>query len=68
MPKKKKHDDDLFDHLRARGVRKRLAKAVAKSGGKSRKKVKKLARAAMSDLRSAADAIRRDAKLGKAHK
>jgi hypothetical protein len=62
---KKKRDSDLFDHLRARGVRKRVAKAIAsrRGGAKGRKKAEALARGAITDLRSAADAIiHRDAK------
>jgi hypothetical protein len=63
---KKKRDNDLFDHLRARGVRKRVAKAIASRGGKSakgRRKAESVARGAITDLRSAADAIiHRDAK------
>jgi hypothetical protein len=62
---KKKRDNDLFDHLRARGVRKRVAKAIAsrRGGAKGRKKAESVARGAISDLRTAADAIiHRDAK------
>ena len=62
MPKtKKKNDDALFDHLRARGVRKRVAKAISLKSGKGakgRKKARSLAKAAIADLHSAADAIR----------
>ena len=73
---KKKRDNDLFDHLRARGVRKRVAKAIASRGGssgKGRKKAKGLARGAITDLRSAADAIKdgvihRDTKRSKRSK
>jgi hypothetical protein len=72
---KKKRDNELFDHLRARGVRKSVAKAIAsRSGGaKGRKKAEGLARGAITDLRSAADAIKdgvihRDAKRSQAAK
>jgi hypothetical protein len=72
---KKKRDNDLFDHLRARGVRKRVAKAIAsrRGGPKGRKKAEALARGAITDLRSAADAIKggvihRDAKRSEAAK
>jgi hypothetical protein len=72
---KKKRDSDLFDHLRARGVRKRVAKAIASRRGsaKGRKKAEALARGAITDLRSAADAIKdgvihRDAKRSQAAK
>jgi hypothetical protein len=63
---KKKRDNDLFDHLRARRVRERVANALASRSGnraKGRKKAEALARGAITDLRSAADAIiHRDAK------
>lgn len=71
---KKKRDNDLFDHLRARGVRKRVAKAIAsRKNPKGRKKAEALARGAITDLRSAADAIKdgvihRDAKRSQAAK
>jgi hypothetical protein len=57
---KKKRSDDLFDHLRARGVRKKVAKAISGRAGapKGRKKAEALARTAMADLRSASDAIK----------
>jgi hypothetical protein len=51
--------DDLFDHLRTRGVRKKVAKAVADgAGSKNGKKAEALAPSALADLRSASDAIR----------
>jgi hypothetical protein len=70
---KTKRNDALFDHLRARGVRKRVANAVAKGGGKGRKKGDSLTRSAIKDLRSAADSIKhgiggRDSKRSKAAK
>jgi hypothetical protein len=73
---KKKRDKDLFDHLRARGVRKRVAKVIASrsgNGAKGRKKAESVARGAITDLRSAADAIKdgvihRDAKRSQAAK
>jgi hypothetical protein len=57
---KSKQNDDLFDHLRARGVRKKVAKTLASaaSGAKGRKRTEALAQAAIADLRSASDAIR----------
>ena len=71
---KNKQAADLFDHLRARGVRKKVAKAVA--GGASSKKSKRaesLAQSALADLCSAGDAIRdrvlsRDSKRSQAAK
>jgi len=57
----KKSSDDLFDILRARGLRKSVAKAIAeaqdtgKSGGR---RAETLARDALGDLRAASDAIR----------
>ena len=73
---KKKRNNELFDHLRARGVRKRVAKAIASrsgKGAKGRKKAEVVARGAITDLRSAADAIthgviHRDAKRSQAAK
>jgi hypothetical protein len=56
---KNKQADDLFDHLRARGVRKKVAKAVANgASSKKGKKAEALAQTALADLRSAGDAIR----------
>jgi hypothetical protein len=56
---KNKQADDLFDHLRARGVRKKVAKAIADgSSSKNGKRAEALARSALADLRSASDAIR----------
>ena len=70
---KSKRNKDLFDHLRARGVRKRVAKAVTsgRSGRKGRKRARALAQTAIADLRSASEAIRgrvvgRDAKRSEA--
>jgi hypothetical protein len=57
--KTKTKTDDLFDHLRASGVRKKVAKAVADgANGKNSKKAEALAKSALADLRSASDAIR----------
>jgi hypothetical protein len=69
---KRKQNDDLFDHLHALGVRKKVAKAVA-SGAKGRKRTEALAHAAIADLHSAGDAIRervlaRDSKRSEAAK
>ena len=57
----KKNSDDLFDILRARGLRRSVAKAIseAQDGGKSGgRKAESLARDALGDLRAASDAIR----------
>ncbi len=56
----KNKQDDLFDHLRARGVRKKVAKALAGGANSTsgRKRAEALARTAIADLRSASDAIR----------
>jgi hypothetical protein len=71
---KKTKTDDLFNHLRANGVRKKVAKAVA-GGAKSKKgrRAEALAQTALADLRSASDAIRdrvvnRDSKRAEAAK
>jgi hypothetical protein len=61
MAKKKKSEDDLFDVLRARGLRKRVARTIAEAqqGGRSGgRKAESVARDALSDLRAAGDAIR----------
>ena len=57
---KSNRNDDLFDHLRARGVRKKVAKALASAtnGAKGSKRAEALARTAIADLRSASDAIK----------
>jgi hypothetical protein len=56
---KNKRADDLFDHLRASGVRKKVAKAIADgANSKNGKKAEALAQSAIADLRSASDAIR----------
>jgi hypothetical protein len=57
---KKTKQDDLFDHLRARGVRKKVAKALSSGndGRKGRKQAEALARTAIADLRSASEAIK----------
>ena len=72
---RKKTNNDLVDHLRARGVRKKVAKAVADgaNGAKGRKQAEALARTAIADLRSASEAIRdrvvnRDSKRSEAAK
>ena len=71
---KNKQADDLFDHLRARGVRKKVAKALSDgaNGAKGRKRAEALAQAAIADLRSASDAIKgvvsRDSKRSEAAK
>jgi hypothetical protein len=56
-----KSNDDLFDTLRSRGVRKKLAKSMAKLDGnrmRSGAKGEKLAKQAAEDLTAAADDIR----------
>jgi hypothetical protein len=56
---KNKQADDLFDHLRARGVRKKVAKAISDgTSAKNGKRAEALAQSALADLRSASDAIR----------
>ena len=72
---KTKQKEDLFDHLRARGVRKKVAKALSDgaNGAKGRKRAEALAQAAIADLRSASDAIKdrvvnRDSKRSEAAK
>ena len=66
--------DDLFDHLRANGLRKSVAKAMADgASSKNGKKAEALAQSAIADLRSASDAIRdrvvnRDTKRSEAAK
>jgi hypothetical protein len=73
---KNKNKDDLFEHLRARGVRKSVAKALADgsaNGAKGRKRAEALAQTAIADLRSASDAIKdrvvnRDSKRSEAAK
>jgi hypothetical protein len=62
MANRNKHGDDLFDLLRARGVRKRLAKPVAQLEGNSRRngtKGETLAQQAAEDLDAAAAEIRK---------
>ena len=56
---KNKQADDLFDHLRASGVRKKVAKTMSDgASGKNGKQAEALAQTALADLRSASDAIR----------
>src|SRR4051812_15493820 len=53
-------DDQLFDMLRARGLRKRAARVLAEASGAGRLaggQVEKRARAAIADLRGLADEI-----------
>jgi hypothetical protein len=71
---KTKQKQDLFDHLRANGVRKKVAKAIAGgASSKNGKKAEALAQTALADLRSASDAIKdrvvnRDSKRSEAAK
>jgi hypothetical protein len=58
----KKKNDDLFDVLRGRGLRKRVARTIAELDGSGRKagtRGEKLARKAAADLTSAAEDIRK---------
>ena len=68
----KKKQADLFDHLRARGVRKKVAKSLSKGASSKSSKAEALAQSALADLRSASDAIRdlvhRDSKRTEAAK
>jgi hypothetical protein len=62
MANNDKHGDELFDLLRDRGVRKRLAKPVARLEGNSRRdgaKGEALAQKAVEDLDAAAAEIRK---------
>ena len=57
----KQSDDDFFELLRARGLRKKLAKSIAALEGNSQRrgaKGEKIARQAVDDLGRAADDIR----------
>jgi hypothetical protein len=72
---KNKRNDDLFDHLRARGVRKKVARALSSgtNGAKGRKRAEALARTVIADLRTASEAIKdrvvnRDSKRSEAAK
>jgi hypothetical protein len=71
---KNKQADDLFDHLHAHGVRKKVAKAMSTgASSKNGKRAEALAQTALADLRSASDAIRdrvvnRDSKRSEAAK
>jgi hypothetical protein len=58
----KKKNDDLFDVLRGRGLRKRVARTMSELDGSGRKvgtRGEKLARKAAADLTSAAEDIRK---------
>jgi hypothetical protein len=57
----RRHSDDLFDVLRGRGLRKRVARTIAELDGSGRKvgsRGEKLARRAAEDLTAAAEDIR----------
>lgn len=54
MAKTKKKNDDLFDRLRAAGLRKRVARAVSEGGGKGEKAARKV----LGDLQTAAEDVR----------
>jgi hypothetical protein len=58
----RKQSDDLFDVLRGRGLRKRVARTIAELDGSGRKagsRGEKLARRAADDLTAAAEDIRK---------
>jgi hypothetical protein len=58
----RKQSDDLFDLLRGRGLRKRVARTIAELDGSGRKagsRGEKLARKAAEDLTAAAEDIRK---------
>jgi hypothetical protein len=58
----RKQSDDLFEVLRGRGLRKRVAKTIAELDGSGRRvgsKGEKLARRAVDDLTAAAEDIRK---------
>jgi hypothetical protein len=56
----KKTNDDLFDALRARGLRKRVAKTISGlDGRKAGSRGEQLARRAAADLTAAAEDIRK---------
>jgi hypothetical protein len=58
----RKQSQDLFDVLRGRGLRKRVARTIAELDGSSRKvgtRGEKLARKAAADLNAAAEDIRK---------
>src|SRR2546423_1429020 len=63
----KKGNNDFFSSLRAQGLRKSLAKTLAdleSSGRGTRGNAEKLARRAITDLRSAADTIEKALNIG----
>jgi hypothetical protein len=49
-----KQEQEIFDLLRARGLRKRVARTVAEAAGKADGSVPKVVRDVLGDLRSAA--------------
>jgi DNA-binding protein HU-beta len=64
---KKKNNNDLFSALRTQGIRKRVARALSEleSGSReTRANAEKLARRAVADLRSAADALEKRLNIG----
>lgn len=61
MAKSKKKDNDLFDTLRARGLRKKVARTVADVTGNGKRtsgRGEKVARQVLADLNKAADEVR----------
>jgi len=64
MAKKKKRDEDLFDRLRALGMRKGRARKVSESLHSSSRKAPKVARRAIADLTGAAAEVQDRIKQG----
>lgn len=63
----KKGNNDFFSSMRTAGIRKRVAKALSElesSGREAGGNAEKLARRAIDDLRSAADAIEKRLNIG----
>ena len=54
-----RHDQELFDRLRAAGLRKQIAKPLSAIGADARQRSVKAARAAIDDLRALADELER---------
>ena len=66
---KKTMDRDLFDTLRSRGLRKRVAKTVAQAAGEARDgKMPKVVRDTVTDLRSLLDELEDKARGGPARR
>lgn len=54
-----RHDQELFDRLRAAGLRKQIARPLSAVGADARKRSVKAARAAIDELRALADELER---------